>query len=72
MSTRHASPLKNLRRARTLTQCELAKLVGITQTSLSKAETGSLRLPADVEARLAAILGASRHELFPERPEVSA
>jgi transcriptional regulator with XRE-family HTH domain len=58
-------PLENLRRARTLNQTQLAKLVGISQQDLSKAERGQLVLSADLQARLAAILGASRDELFP-------
>jgi transcriptional regulator with XRE-family HTH domain len=54
-----------MRRARTLNQAQLAKLVGISQQTLSKAERGQFILSVDVQARLAAILGASRDELFP-------
>lgn len=55
-------PLRNLRRARTLNQDDLARLVGISQQSLSKIEKGILLPSADVQARLAAILGASRKD----------
>jgi len=43
----------------------LAKLVGITQQSLSKAERGQLHLRFDIRERIAAILGTSAKELFP-------
>jgi transcriptional regulator with XRE-family HTH domain len=65
-----SSPLRNTRRTRTLSQEELARLAGITQESLSKAERGIIQLRPDVQARLAAILGVSRDELFPS--EVAA
>lgn len=65
------SPLKNMRRTRTLSQEELARLAGITQESLSKAERGILGLRLDVQARIAAILGASRDELFPSTKQVA-
>jgi transcriptional regulator with XRE-family HTH domain len=60
---RKSLPLRNLRRARTLNQQDLARLVGISQQSLSKFEKGTLVPSVDVQARLAAILGASRADL---------
>lgn len=60
------SPLRNLRRARTLNQSDLARLVGVTQETISKAERGALRLTPDLQTRIATVLGAPRHELFPE------
>jgi transcriptional regulator with XRE-family HTH domain len=66
------SPLRNARRARTINQAELSRLVGITQQSLSKAERGTLRLSFDVQMRIAAILGATRQELFPESEAVAS
>lgn len=60
------TPLKNLRRARTMNQEQLASLAGISQQSLSKAERGILPLSRDVQERIAVILGTSRQELFPE------
>lgn len=59
------TPLRNLRRARTLNQDDLARVVGISQQSLSKIETGVLVPSMDVQARIAAVFGVSRHELFP-------
>lgn len=53
-----------------MNQEDLARLVGISQESLSKAERGILRLSPDVQARIAAILGVSRQEIFP--PEMAA
>lgn len=58
------SALRNVRRTRTINQEELARLVGITQESLSKAERGLLRLRPDVQARIAAILGVGVDQLF--------
>jgi transcriptional regulator with XRE-family HTH domain len=69
---RKTTPLRNLRRSRTISQVDLARLVGISQQSLSKAEQGSLRLRPDIQARLAAILGASPRELFPELDQVAS
>jgi len=69
---RKTTPLRNLRRSRTINQQDLARLVGISQQSLSKAEQGILRLSPDVQARLAAVLGASRQELFPESEAVAS
>ncbi len=63
------SPLKTIRRTRTMTQTQLADLVGIPQDQISRAERGRIRLRADVERRIAAVLGVSREELFPEQQE---
>ncbi len=63
---RKTSPLRNLRRSRTLNQAQLADIVGITQQSLSKIEKGMLVPSLDVQVRLATILGATRADLgFP-------
>jgi transcriptional regulator with XRE-family HTH domain len=51
--------------ARTINQSDLARLAGVTQETISKAERGLLRLSPDVQARLAVILGVSIAELFP-------
>lgn len=63
------SKLRNIRRTRTITQTELADLVGVTQETISKAERGLLQLRPDLQARIAAILGTSPHELFSESEE---
>jgi transcriptional regulator with XRE-family HTH domain len=52
---------------RTISQEDLARLAGITQESLSKAERGKLRLSPDVQGLIATILGAPRHEVFPDK-----
>ena len=66
------TPLRNLRRARTLNQTDLARLVGVSQQTLSKMERGLLTPSPDLRARLAAILGVAAHELEHDREAVSA
>jgi Predicted transcriptional regulator with C-terminal CBS domains len=66
------SPLRNLRRSRTISQEDLARMAGITQESLSKAERGILRLSPDVQELIATILGGSRDALFPSAQERGA
>lgn len=41
-------------------------MVGITQASLSRAESGVHSLRPDIQERIATILGAPRAELFPD------
>jgi len=43
----------------------MARLLGVSQQTYSKYESGLIRPTADMQARLAAVLGMSRHELFP-------
>ncbi len=57
---------------RTIPQEDLARLAGITQESLSKAERGILRLSPDVQALIATILGSSREELFPTDERIAS
>lgn len=66
MTRKAGSPLRNLRRARTLNQADLARLAGVSQQTLSKYESGVLVPSADVQARLAAILGVVPSDVFPE------
>lgn len=63
------TPLRNLRRARTLSQADLASLAEVSQQTLSKYERGLLTPSTDVRARLAAILGVSVRDLFEEEKE---
>ena len=72
MKQKTFSPLRNTRRQRTLSQEDLARLAGITQESLSKAERGIIQLRPDVQALIATILGASREELFPSKGDAAA
>lgn len=52
-----------------MNQADLARLIGVSQQTLSKFESGRLVPSIDVQARLAAILGASREDLFPAREQ---
>ena len=57
--------IRELRKKKGLSQRELAQLVGIDFTYLSKIETGDLPPPSDeVIAKLAQYLGADEEELF--------
>ncbi len=53
------------RRARMMKQADLARLAGVTQETISKAERGLLRLNPTLQTLIAAILGSTRAELFP-------
>jgi transcriptional regulator with XRE-family HTH domain len=66
---RKTTPLENLRRARTINQATLARLIGVSQQTLSKFEKGLLVPSPDVQERLAVILGTARGELFPPTEE---
>lgn len=66
VSRKNDSALRNVRRARTLSQMDLARLAGIDQADISRAECGRLVLRPDLQERIAAILGTPRAELFPE------
>jgi transcriptional regulator with XRE-family HTH domain len=65
------TPLYQLRRTRTMSQQDLARLSGISQQSLSKMERGLIDPRFDVKARLAAILGTTPTDLFP-KPDAEA
>jgi transcriptional regulator with XRE-family HTH domain len=65
VSTKSDSLLRNIRRARTLSQSELAQLVGVSQKTISAAECGRLHLKPTTQTRIATILGVSREDLFP-------
>lgn len=47
-------------------------LAGVTQETISKAERGLIHLRPDLQARIAAILGVARHEVFPESEAVAS
>jgi len=69
---KQSSPLMNLRKARTFNQAQFSKLIGVSQQTLSKYERGQLTPSPDMQARIAALLGVSRHEIFPTSEQVSA
>ncbi len=69
---RKITSLQNLRRARTLNQQQMASLLGVSQQTYSKYESGGLVPPDHVQARIAAILGGSVETLFPSGAPVPA
>ncbi len=71
-TTKPSTPLRNIRRARTLSQSDLARLAQVSQQTISKAESGVVVPSRDVQERIAAILGAPRQELFPEAERVAS
>jgi transcriptional regulator with XRE-family HTH domain len=64
MRRKTVTPLQMVRRARTINQTDLARMAGVTQETISKAERGVLRLRPEVQERIATILGASVSALF--------
>jgi transcriptional regulator with XRE-family HTH domain len=60
-----ASQLYAVRKARTLSQAQMADLLGITQQMYSDYETGDRTPPIGIRARIAAILAAPVADLFP-------
>lgn len=60
-----ATPLRNTRVSRTLNQEQMARLVGVSQQTYSKYESGTLVPSRDMQARIAAILGVSVETLWP-------
>ena len=62
-----STPLQNLRRARTLNQVQMARLIGVSQQTYCKYERGQIVPSKDVQARIAAILGVSIDECFPSQ-----
>lgn len=60
------TPLRLLRRWRTLTQKDMARLLGLNQASYSKYESGKVAVPFNLQIRIATILGVLREEAFPD------
>jgi len=56
--------LVEIRKARGITQVELAERIGTTQSFVSKYERGDLRLHGDLIVKLAAVLSVSTDELL--------
>jgi transcriptional regulator with XRE-family HTH domain len=59
--------LAQVRKARGLTQVELAERTGLIQVVVSDYERGRLRLPADMALRFAEVLGVTVDELLQPR-----
>lgn len=53
------------RREGRYTQRQLGRIVGVTQATISKYESGALPMPDPVKVRIAAAFEASLDELFP-------
>lgn len=66
------TPLRNLRRSRTISQANLAHLVDVSQQTLSKYESGRLVPSFDMKVRIAAVLGAPVNDIFPSQEAVAS
>lgn len=49
-----------------MSQTDLARLAGVSQETISKAERGLLPLSSDTQARIAVVLGVPRQDVFPD------
>jgi transcriptional regulator with XRE-family HTH domain len=63
--------LWKVRRARTLTQADMARLLAIDQGTYSRYESGRLVPDVGIQARIAAILGTSTEALWPAAQEAT-
>lgn len=61
-------PMRDLRLSRGFTLEELAELTGLSPSYLSRLESGSRRLNADIMQKLSSILGCNPGELLPYTP----
>lgn len=50
-----------------MSQADLARLAGLAQQTIAAYENGRIVPPFHVQARIAAILGVSARDLFPEQ-----
>lgn len=64
--------IKKLRQRSRLTQKELALLVGLDETSVSRHESGHRALSADQIAKYASVFKVQSHELFIDVPNDSS
>ncbi len=60
--------LRELRKARGMTQSELARQIGIQQSDLSRMEKGEYRVSLDNLFRILAVFGMDIAEFFGDRP----
>lgn len=56
--------LAELRQQRGITQIEMAKILGIADSTLSQYETGQRTLPVNIAKKIAAILDVSIEDIF--------
>lgn len=55
-----------------MNQADLARLLGVSQQTLSKYESGAVVPPHDMRVRMAAILGVSVTDIFPQPESVAS
>lgn len=58
------TPLRNLRQTRTISQAVFARLIGVSQQTYSKYESGLLTPPYDQQVRIATVLGVPVTAVF--------
>lgn len=56
--------LKMLRRAKGITQVQLAELMGVSQSTVCGWETGAVKIPSDKLPRLADLFGCTIDALY--------
>jgi len=67
------TPLRKLRRVRTITQGQMAALLKVSQQTYSKYESGVIRPDVATRERIAKVLGVGVEDLWPRRaPRVRA
>lgn len=59
-------PIRTFRTERNMSLAALAVQLGRTKTAVSRWETGSRRIPAEIVPRLSEITGIKPHELRPD------
>lgn len=59
--------LKELRKAKGLTQEELATISGSKQSIYSRYESGEIRLPVETAKKIAPVLSVKWWELYPDK-----
>lgn len=70
LRVRHPSletPLRKIRRTRSLTQRQMAVVLDVCQQTYSKYEQGTVRPDLPRRERIATILGVLAHDLWPSR-----
>ena len=61
--------MRRLRKTRTLSQADMARVLDISQQTYSKYESGLLQPPPEMQAHIAAVLGTSIDALWPTPQE---
>ena len=61
------TPLRTMRRQRTLSQGELSVLLDVSQQTYAQWEIGTLIPPPELQVKIAAVLGTTLDVLWPDR-----